>query len=90
MFSTNSAAADFRHCSRAPDNSNRQHFRGNDRLRAKRRIAPRGGILTHHFDEIDQLAVTTIRTLSMDAVEQAGSGHPGAPMGLAPVAYVLY
>jgi transketolase len=46
--------------------------------------------VTHHFDEIDQLAVTTIRTLSMDAVEQANSGHPGAPMGLAPVAYVLY
>jgi len=46
--------------------------------------------VAHHFDEIDQLAVTTIRTLSMDAVEQAGSGHPGAPMGLAPVAYVLY
>ena len=46
--------------------------------------------MTHHFDDIDQLAVTTIRTLSMDAVEQANSGHPGAPMGLAPVAYVLY
>jgi transketolase len=46
--------------------------------------------VTHHFDEIDQLAVTTIRTLAMDAVEKANSGHPGAPMGLAPVAYVLY
>ena len=46
--------------------------------------------MTHHFDDIDELAVTTIRTLSMDAVEQANSGHPGAPMGLAPVAYVLY
>ncbi len=46
--------------------------------------------MTHHFDDVDQLAVTTIRTLSMDAVEQANSGHPGAPMGLAPVAYVLY
>jgi transketolase len=46
--------------------------------------------VAHHFDEIDQLAVNTIRTLSMDAVEQASSGHPGAPMGLAPVAYVLY
>ena len=46
--------------------------------------------MAHQFDEIDQLAVTTIRTLSMDAVEQANSGHPGAPMGLAPVAYVLY
>jgi len=46
--------------------------------------------VAHHFDKIDQLAVTTIRTLSMDAVEKANSGHPGAPMGLAPVAYVLY
>ena len=46
--------------------------------------------MAHHFDKIDQLAVTTIRTLSMDAVEKANSGHPGAPMGLAPVAYVLY
>jgi transketolase len=46
--------------------------------------------LTHHFDDVDQLAVTTIRTLSMDAIERANSGHPGAPMGLAPVAYVLY
>jgi transketolase len=46
--------------------------------------------VTHRFDEIDQLAVTTIRTLAMDAVEKANSGHPGAPMGLAPVAYVLY
>ncbi len=46
--------------------------------------------MTHHFDDVDQLAITTIRTLSMDAIEQANSGHPGAPMGLAPVAYVLY
>ena len=46
--------------------------------------------MTHHFDDIDHLAVTTIRTLSMDAIEKANSGHPGAPMGLAPVAYVLY
>lgn len=46
--------------------------------------------MAHHFDEIDHLAVTTIRTLSMDAIERANSGHPGAPMGLAPVAYVLY
>jgi transketolase len=46
--------------------------------------------VTQNFDDIDQLAVTTIRTLSMDAIERAGSGHPGAPMGLAPVAYVLY
>jgi transketolase len=40
--------------------------------------------------EIDELCVNTIRTLSMDAVEKAKSGHPGTPMALAPLAYVLY
>ena len=39
---------------------------------------------------LDQLSIATIRTLSMDAVEQANSGHPGTPMGLAPVAYTLW
>lgn len=39
---------------------------------------------------VDHLAVTTIRTLAMDAVEKANSGHPGAPMGLAPAAYALW
>ena len=38
---------------------------------------------------IDQLAINTIRTLCMDAVQQANSGHPGTPMALAPVAYCL-
>ncbi len=38
----------------------------------------------------EQLAINTIRTLAMDAVEQAKSGHPGTPMALAPVAYVLW
>jgi transketolase len=40
--------------------------------------------------ELDQLCINTIRTLSMDAVQKASSGHPGAPMGLAPVAYCLW
>lgn len=40
--------------------------------------------------DIKQLAINTIRTLAMDAVEQANSGHPGTPMALAPVAYVLW
>src|SRR5579871_3488414 len=39
---------------------------------------------------LDRLCVDTIRTLSMDAVQKANSGHPGTPMGLAPLAYVLY
>src|SRR3954451_21284497 len=39
---------------------------------------------------IEKLSVDTIRTLSMDAVEKANSGHPGTPMALAPVAYALY
>jgi transketolase len=40
--------------------------------------------------QIDELSINTIRTLSMDAVEKAKSGHPGAPMALAPLAYLLY
>ena len=39
---------------------------------------------------LDQLCINTIRTLSIDAVQQANSGHPGAPMGLAPVVYSLW
>ena len=39
---------------------------------------------------LDQLCVDTIRTLAMDGVQKANSGHPGTPMALAPVAHVLY
>ena len=39
---------------------------------------------------LEELSVNTIRTLSMDAVQKANSGHPGAPMALAPLAYALY
>jgi transketolase len=39
---------------------------------------------------IDELSINTIRTLAMDAVQAANSGHPGAPMGLAPLGHVLY
>jgi transketolase len=40
--------------------------------------------------QLDELSINTIRTLSMDGVEKAKSGHPGAPMALAPLAYLLY
>jgi transketolase len=40
--------------------------------------------------QLDTLCINTIRTLAIDAVQQANSGHPGAPMGLAPVAYCLW
>src|SRR5512146_2006786 len=39
---------------------------------------------------IEQLSINTIRTLAMDAVQKADSGHPGAPMALAPLSYVLW
>ena len=42
------------------------------------------------FDNTDQLAINTIRTLSMDGVQKANSGHPGLPMGAAPMAYTLW
>jgi transketolase len=58
-------------------------------------------VTTIRFDEVpsagtaqgrtlDQLCINTIRTLAMDAVQQANSGHPGTPMALAPVVYTLW
>ena len=41
-------------------------------------------------EELDQLAINTIRTLSIDAVQQANSGHPGTPMALAPLVYTIW
>jgi transketolase len=42
------------------------------------------------FDKIDHLAVNAVRTLSIDAIQKANSGHPGLPMGAAPMAYTLW
>ena len=39
---------------------------------------------------LDELTINTIRTLTLDAVEKAASGHPGTPMGMAPVGYTLW
>src|SRR5207248_1577810 len=63
--------------------------------RASVRQTPRpnpGGALSvaPETTALDELCVNTIRTLSMDAVQRANSGHPGTPMALAPLAYVLY
>src|SRR5215470_4593882 len=41
-------------------------------------------------EEMTQLAINTIRTLSRDAVQQAKSGHPGTPMALAPLIYTIW
>ena len=41
-------------------------------------------------DELDQLCINALRFLAVDAVEKAKSGHPGAPLGCAPIAYLLY
>lgn len=42
------------------------------------------------FKQIDQKAINTIRALSVDAIHKANSGHPGLPLGAAPMAYVLW
>src|SRR2546428_13896361 len=46
--------------------------------------------MTTKQDALDQLSINTIRTLAMDAVQKANSGHPGMPMGMAAAAYVLW
>ncbi|GAC1669093.1 MAG: transketolase [Candidatus Limnocylindrales bacterium] len=46
--------------------------------------------MTTATETLDRLAIDTIRTLSIDAVQKANSGHPGAPMGAAPMAYTLW
>jgi transketolase len=46
--------------------------------------------ITSSITSLDELCINAIRVLAMDAVQRAGSGHPGTPMGLAPLAYVLW
>src|SRR5206468_12897748 len=74
-------------------------WQGRRRRRAARASVPlalppsiHGGLVSVAEDRttLDELCVNTIRTLSMDAVQKANSGHPGTPMALAPLAYVLY
>lgn len=46
--------------------------------------------MSNKFESVEELCVNTIRTLAIDAVQKANSGHPGAPMALAPAAYALW
>ena len=45
--------------------------------------------MSNKFTELDWKCINTIRTLSIDMVQSANSGHPGAPLGLAPMVHVL-
>ena len=61
--------------------------------RGWRERCPRGGGWSETMSDqaqLDQLCINTIRTLSIDAVQQAQSGHPGTPMGAAPTVYCLW
>jgi hypothetical protein len=57
---------------------------------ASLRASLSGGNIVRSKNDLDATCINTIRTLSMDAVQPANSGHPGAPMALAPVAYCLW
>jgi len=49
-----------------------------------------GNVRAMSDQTLDQLSINTIRTLSIDAVQQANSGHPGTPMALAPAVYTIW
>src|SRR5205807_8718790 len=68
----------------------REERTSGDRRGGHRMTATRAGDLARGEDGTDRLCIDTIRTLAMDAVQQANSGHPGTPMGMAPVAYCLW
>jgi transketolase len=53
-------------------------------------VAPKADPMLHEDGSPERLTIDTIRTLSMDAVQKANSGHPGTPMALAPVGYTLW
>ena len=53
-------------------------------------MSPIQGVQAAAETDLDQLCINTIRTLSIDAVQQAKSGHPGTPMALAPLVYTLW
>ncbi len=59
-------------------------------VKARQALGPEGDANVPTSASIDKLCIDTIRTLSMDAVQKANSGHPGTPMALAPVAYTVW
>ena len=59
-------------------------------IRKREPLSDASGDAAAESAALDRLAIDTIRTLSMDAVQKANSGHPGTPMALAPVAYTLW
>jgi transketolase len=53
-------------------------------------MSPTQGVQPIADSDLDRLCINTIRTLSIDAVQQAKSGHPGTPMALAPLVYTIW
>ena len=59
-------------------------------MKAQPDKAPSQAFNNRFSSALDQVCINTMRVLAMDAVQQANSGHPGLPMGAAPMAYVLW